>query len=240
MTDQRKPKVFIGIPTHDSRLDAGCAKSLIFHGVQDSILCFHGSSLLAHNFNTLLCNAIASGAEYFCLMHADVEPMEANWLKKLIWILEREKYSVLSVASPIKDASGDTSTALMRDGHDVERIPVAWTFERDEGVTEMFPDTFANGFMKGETLMVNTGLMLIKLSGINPVLNYFTITDAIQLVDGKYIPRNLPEDWNFSLMLARDGIRYGVTREILINHIGQKAYPNRVATESDGVIEYKR
>ena len=204
-------------------------------------LSFNNMSLLAQNFNALLCQALnlkeKLGLTHFVLMHADVCPQDADWLTRLLAIQEDEGVDVLSCVIPIKDGRGLTSTAL-----DLPNSgPVAYR-QRRLTTTEVLslPATFnaetaarrIEGF-PGDvhpTLLLNTGLMSIRLDAPWLPGVRFTINDAIQTdSDGMFVPRVEPEDWNFSRQLSKLGVQVAATRELDILHVGHKDYSNRVA-----------
>lgn len=184
------------------------------------------NSLLAMNDNMLWTKALNLARKgeltHFLMIHADVRPRAnqvSNWFDLFLNEMERTKADVLSAAIPIKNTAGFTSTALDTNRwspqrltqHQINReLPVTWT---------------------ADTLLVNTGLMLVDLRGAwksDPP--FFTINDEIwQDEEGDWQPRCEPEDWNFSRMCHKRGMRVFVTRIVPVDHFGTAMW------SSDGI-----
>lgn len=181
------------------------------------------ASLLAHNFNRLLCDALnerrAEGYTHFAMMHADQGP-PPGWLDTLIAEMERVNADVISVAVAIKDGRGLTSTG-MRDPRtgDIRRLTT----------TELhrLPETFAASALGDGELMVNTGLWAARFDDWWEDFPGFTITDAIvKEPDGTFRAGVMPEDWAFSQWCHNRGLRVFATRAVPVVHYGRSGFAN--------------
>lgn len=220
-------KVFIGIPAYSRSIDPATLDNINSAGVPVAYQYMVGS-LLARNFNNLMCLAYNGrehhGFTHFCLMHADQDILTPGWLCKMLALMRDYKLDVLSAVVRIKDESGDTSCALdvTPENDDVTRLTM--------GDLSKLPNTFTpqdTGRVFGNNrLLINTGLMLIRMKAVDPVKCHFCINDEIKLCSDGYHAAGMPEDWNFSRMLQRSAISYGATQEIVIGHWGMKRYEN--------------
>ena len=219
-------KVYLGIPTHDRRLDQGTAWATHTTGLtlgKDLGLAIKARSLLCVNFNELLCEAVNNGHyTHFCLLHADICPQGDGWLVKMLQIMKDHHVDVLSVVSPIKDSERRTSCSLgSEEGvralyfKDLEDMPK--TFGRKE-----CGEKFGN-----KNLYFNTGCLMMRLKNIDITKACFQMADAITDVDGWKCVQNLPEDWLFSVKCMQLAIPYAVTTEIEIEHVGGGIWGNQ-------------
>lgn len=179
-------------------------------------------SLLNFNFNILWASALnmreeGTPLEWFVMLHADIATVDPFWLPKLIETAEVNNLDALSAVACIKDASGDTSTALWREGNihrlskeELKKWPAVAT---NAWVRDGMPDT---------TLLVNTGMLALRLGqDWNTDGFWFDDENAIERgPDGKWRARVLSEDWRMSLWFADKGIPYGVTQSIPTIHSG--------------------
>lgn len=180
-----------------------------------------GNSLLAFTFNTAWANA-RNGAEdgiftHFLMLHKDVCPRNMppgtmDWFDKFAGEMEKTNADVLSAIIAIKDERGLTSTALDTDYWGPQRITV-------KQANEQLPVTWTT-----DTLLFNTGMMLIDLRKPWIHETHFTINDRIVRVNGKWMAQTEPEDWNFSRQCKRLGVRYFVTRVVPVDHYGIGGY----------------
>lgn len=184
------------------------------------------NSLLAANCNMLWTRALNAARQgkltHLLMMHADVRPranVMPDWFDKFLEQMEESKADVLAAIIPIKNIAGYTSTAL-----DTNR----WSPQRltQHQVNRELPMTWTS-----ETLLFNTGLMLVDLRGKwteDPP--FFTINDEIYQDDnGQWQTHCEPEDWNFSRMCRARKMRCFVTRVVPVEHYGIAAW------SSDGV-----
>jgi len=184
------------------------------------------NSLLAANCNMLWTKAL-NGARrgaltHFLMVHSDVRPranVMPGWFDRLLAEMELVKADVMAAIIPIKNTSGYTSTAL-----DTCR----WSPQRltQHQINRELPETWTT-----ESLLFNTGLMLVDLRGSwTTAPPFFTINDEIvQDTDGDWQIHCEPEDWNFSRMCRERGMSCFVTRVVPVDHFGTAMW------SSDGV-----
>jgi len=197
------------------------------------------SSFLTKGFNSLWADAInrmSEGVTHFAMLHGDVVPQHF-FLDILYEEMREHDADMVSVVVPIKEASGDTSTA-------VDDPDCLWTPHR-LSMSEVFslPETFCEddvhragiGHPEG-CLLLNTGCWLADLrkpwaTKANPQTGYlqvhFCVRDAIYKNDqGKWCEAAASEDWNFSRLLAMEGARLFATRKVRVRHFGETSWPN--------------
>ncbi len=230
-------KLFIVCPTYDGRLEMGTHNALL-NAVMTGIPQKHGvtlGSLITQQFNYLWCTALGlkkeEGITHFLMIHADVVPIQVEWLQPFLEEFTKTKADVLSVVMPIKSPAGDTSTAVdtTKPGQswnhknltmkDVMSMPA--TFDAEEAYRAVLPD-----WDGPKTLLVNTGLMLVDFT--KPWVDdfYFTMRDERVIQNGKPVSRCEPEDWNMSRRLAVQGLKVMATRKVEAEHVGRAQYPN--------------
>ena len=190
-----------------------------------------GGSLLALGFNTLWCQALNTRERHawthFAMHHSDIEA-EPGWLEKLIEEQQRCGADVLSVAVPIKDGRGLTSTGVRSDERGVRRITMKQLFK--------LPETFDIEDCRGivadvqddDFLAINTGLWVCDFTKPWVEKVWFGVLDGISTnpENGKFFPKVLPEDWHLSGMLHQHGLKVMATRKIKVAHHGGAAYRN--------------
>lgn len=230
--------VFLGCITHDGRIDMTTAK-MLFSDASTKYPVYtriEQSSLLAKNCNEMWTEALNLRSKYnfkwFCMLHSDVRP-EANFIDKMIDLAEQHEIDLLSVALPIKDERGLTSTAISHKNNpwltagritqtQLKKLPPF--FDADQ-VKATLGDEFDNA---GNYLLANTGLMICRLDKPWSEQLYFTINDAIvKNIDGRFETNVMPEDWHFTSLAARLGARVMVTSAISATHVGSMAYNNQ-------------
>lgn len=197
-------------------------------------------SALSTNFNKCwaagIANAMDDQVDLFAMMHNDVEP-EALWLDTMVDELLRLKLDILSAVIPIKDETGNTSTAIGPVDDEWENTLLTL----DE--IRMLPATFTDDDLKpfrrklnkpDHRLMLNTGCWVADLRNKkfwkvdNGLLTFFFTQKDRILYDGKRFSCALAsEDWNFSRICHREGIRIAATRIIEVKHHGARAFSNR-------------
>jgi len=250
-SNTNKSFTFIGVPTHSGQIGIGTVQAILkAPKLSDCVVHMNCCSLLAHNFNSIFCTALnlkESGAvplTHFCLLHADIVPVQPNWLNIMIAEMEKHDLDVLSAVVPIKDGRGLTSTGVcMSDPNaaikgDVRRLTLQETMK--------LPTTFTGPDLIGRlegwegdcaTLLVNSGLLVMDLRHA-PVHEYlFTINDEIRtLTTGEQtepgisrVARTEPEDWFFSRLLHELGVSYGATRAVDVKHCGVFDFDSRIA-----------
>lgn len=233
--------LIIGIPTYDNAVNAHLAGCLINEaGIPDApqmVVIIKSLSILTNCFNSLWSFALNNRDKFdhFLMLHSDVVPTR-GFTKALIEEMGRTQADVLSVALPIKDSRGLTSTALLRDHKKAHLTPER---ERRRRVTlrelaklpETFDardlDTFYGLNDKRPVLLVNTGMMLVDMRKPWVERIHFHFNDAVlKRQDGIYLADNEPEDWVFSREAADLGAKVLCTRKLKARHIGRSAYPN--------------
>ncbi len=223
---EQKYKVMLGIPSHDRRIDIDTAWATHCTGLtlgEDLGVSLKVRSLLALNFNELMCESL-NNKEYthFCLLHSDIAPTEKDWLLQMLNIMRRDKLDVLSVVSPIKDNQGRVSCALA-DEHELTTL----TMDNLKDLPPTFGREDCQKKFGRKNLMFNTGLLLIKLSAINPEECCFKMVDGVVKQGVRFEVRNLPEDWYFSTQCMKNAVKYACTTEIKITHTGQQLWSNQ-------------
>lgn len=222
-----EPFVLIGLPTYGQTTFTGVMDAMFLTGYPKFAYKRGDISLLAFNFNVLVSEAWNERAEkgytHFCMMHSDIGPGK-DWLKTMLDIMAEKNFDVLSVVVPIKNNTGLTSTAV-----DTDSMPTPLTLTQ---VHNELPVTFTGEDTKrvygNDRLLINTGLLLIRMDAIAPPDFYFEIVDRINVEkDGKFKPRNIPEDWHFSRMLYRKKVRYAATRAVEVRHLGAMVFNNQ-------------
>ncbi len=149
------------------------------------------------------------------MLHADVVPVQENWLDMMLVLMEHLKVDVLSVTQAIK-GTADCSVAL-----DEEERPRRLPLADCQGTL-----TSAD---HEHSLLINTGLMLVDLKA-DWIEDFpgFTIDDWIEESEsGEFIPRVMPEDWNFSRWMNDREIPFATTSLVECQHIGPFGYSNQ-------------
>jgi hypothetical protein len=189
------------------------------------------------DFNALWIRALnafeAGRCTHFAMLHSDVVPV-AWWLDILLGELHDRQADLVSVAIPIKDRRGLTSTGI---GDPNNR----WGAFRRYTMRELMdlPETFdlaGTGYDRdGHYLLHNTGCWICDLS--SPVFRqldqcgllrcYFDFpTVVLKNESGQWVNYRESEDWFFSRGLASCGARTFVTRKVAVSHIGAAGYVN--------------
>ena len=194
-----------------------------------------GTSLLGLSFNLAWCEALNRREEldltHFAMIHSDVAA-EPGWLDKLIDLMTEHQADVLSVVLPICDGRGLTSTGTM-DPHTGQ----VTRFTMRE--LEEMPATFGTHDVdrSSQAMAVNTGLWLCDFTQDWVESVCFAVQDAIyKTPDGIFQPRNMPEDWAFSLKCHGALLKVMATRAVKATHFGRYAYRN---DEFDGGLEHE-
>jgi len=186
-----------------------------------------GSSILPHNFNVLVCEALnhrkSHKLRWFVMLHSDVSPLGDKWLDNLFRLHEEHGADVISVILPIKDGNGLTSTAVDTDRWRPRRLTMSEVCQQ--------PETFGNEHVRqvfGADLLLNTGLLAFRLDNndwCERVL--FNFDCKIEREDnGLFRAYVEPEDWNFSRWCHANGLRLVATRAILCQHRGSTDFIN--------------
>lgn len=220
--------IFLAKPSYDGRVDE---RANLVVGSELSrpikVIDARGSSAICHSFNSLWCKCLNSrdefGVTHFMMLHADVRPQE-GFAKIMLDEMKRTGADILSAVIPLKDQSGNTSTALARKGKDHRRLTLREiatlpaTFGLED-VKVIDPNT--------KELLVNDGLMLVNLDFKEVRRLFFRTMDGIEERNGKLVPFFFPEDWFFSMRAARLGAKVLATTKVIVEHVGMFAYSNR-------------
>ncbi len=229
----QSPRVFVALPSYNGFIKAQALLGLLL----PSATCFLHyelgfGSLLATNFNHLLCKARNSRAEGkwtdFGMHHADISA-PPGWLDVMVEEKRRVGADILSVVVPIKDERRLTSTGVVQEGGHIRRLTLKEVYQLPE--TFCADDLWKIGIGETKTnagpchtnlvlpMVVNTGLMLVDAT--QPWFDewHFSIGDAIQKQpDGTFSPACLPEDWNFSSWANARGLKVYATRKVPVGH----------------------
>jgi len=229
MSDVRSQNVFLAVPVGaNGDLSVATHRAIsVLPSSPHKVQCEHnGSSALTFNFNHLWASALNRAVrgeplDAFAMLHTDIMPQGDDWLDRMLAIFERTQADVLSVIIPIKDEKGLTSTAL-----DTSR----WT-PRRLTMHEVFtlPPTFDGALIRekfGAPLLLNTGLMLVRMGRSWNSEVCFTIDNKIDRVGEHFVAFFEPEDWKFSRWANAKDLKLVATREILAGHIGQTVFRN--------------
>lgn len=177
------------------------------------------SSMLTDNFNELWCEFMNGDYTHFAMIHSDISA-ENLWIDKLLRIMEENGADVLSVVIPIKDSTGETSTAFLPDGETkVRRLSLE--------EIQLFPETFNEKDIGNGTLLVNTGLWLCKKGEWCKKFKGFHCVSEIYFQE-KWQARRMPEDWLFSSEAKDLGLKVFATRAIRATHIGRYGWRNYI------------
>lgn len=226
-----KPQVFLALPVTRNMMMACTLQSQTKASKMGLIKYVETSSfsILPHNFNILWTNALNMRPQitHFCMLHDDIDIQTMWWLDLMMDIMNEHEADILSVISPIKDKRGLTSTALETDDYwKPKRLTMFEAMER--------PKTFTN-----KKLLINTGCMLVDIRNdwVEKIAFKFETEIVKSMTTNKLTPRNMPEDWLFSIAAKKHGAKIYATREIELHHIGQSAFANNLAwgtVRSDG------
>lgn len=212
-----KVKVLAGLPTYDGmRWNANAIASMHLRNIDTFEI---QSSLLASAFNRCWVEALNKresnpGVTHFLLLHADIVPLESDWFQQLWEEFEKNQCKVLSVAVPIKNELGITSTALETENlWHPRRLTVSEILDRSVTWTD-------------PRLLVNTGMLLVDFRQPWVEKVCFTINDKIHKPNGKWVSEVESEDWNFSRQCRELGVDVWVTRRVAVQHMGRAFWRN--------------
>ncbi len=228
----KQQRVLFTIPTYLYQCHSGLLGSMAQitknHQVQYSTV---DSSAQCVVMNAVLIQALEAyeqdKLDWLLIWHSDIVP-EPWFLDKMLDIAEEKKADLLAAVVPIKDEKGLTSTAL---DEPVGEVPQEWRVRRLT-MSEVLGKEPVNGQKLEKTftlpnLLLNTGLLLIRMSAPFVDKIRFHFDDQIIRVNGRRRAVVMPEDWNFS----RDARKLGctsiwATTEVRLEHKGQATYPN--------------
>lgn len=193
-------------------------------------------SALSHNFNKCWLQALGCAGNpitHFAMLHDDVE-VEPQWISKLLDVMDATKADMVSTVIPIKNQHGLTSTGYgdPNDWYDyrrltlkeVAKLPV--TFSIDD-----LPEQKA----AGKCLLVNTGCWICDMrrgfwhnkdANGELVFRFWQDNRITRWPDGTYCPEFCPEDWNWSRLCHKYGVKVVATRAIKAVHHGHYPFTN--------------
>lgn len=197
-------RVLIATPTHDgSVFNTGAIVDCFLTPGLELAYEKRKSSLLAHSRNLIWRSAIDADVDWLVMIDADVEPVGTGWLNKLLTEAAVHNAPVLGAVIPLKEDSGDTSTAMYMGDWEAERYGRAFL--------SLNPDhTWTH-----RDLLVSTGLLLVNMVGSWVHNIKFTIQDRIE-PNGEI--RVWPEDWDFCRQCHKMGIKVWATTKIPVIH----------------------
>lgn len=216
-----------------------------FHnGVADMMSCEEvviarpRSSLLAYGFNIGFAEALNRGVDWFVMLHADVEPLGQGWVSQLLADADERGLDIIHAPVPIKDGSGNTSTAVVR-----ELDP--WTRRKRLTLAELaqLPDVFTVEDVQASVdpeallLLPNTGCHAVRMGEWCSEF-FYTIEDKIVYDGEKYTARSIPEDWRVGFDAHRLGLRVGGTNRVKVNHHGMAAYSTAKVWGQDRDVQF--
>lgn len=217
----------IAVPTHDGSISVETHNSLAVAG---GTQCFGTYSLLTGNFNRLYATALngraSMGFTHFLMLHADVGCVEPDWVDRLHAAMETNGLGVVSGIVPIKNDSGEVSTAMMSVAPDEPTGYSIRRFKSEEIASIASGSTLIAGLRDIDaTLLINTGCMLIDIRHPWADELIFRVQDErVQLADGTYAHACHPEDWLMSRWLKSRGVPYGATRAVTCVHVGKHVW----------------
>src|SRR3990167_2098566 len=103
--------LFLALPSYGS-VEQETLKTVINASKNPFQLFTRASSMLTDNFNQLWCDCMNGNYTHFAMLHADIS-VETAWIDKMLTLMEKHQSDILSVVMPIKDETGDTSTAFI-------------------------------------------------------------------------------------------------------------------------------
>jgi GT2 family glycosyltransferase len=218
-----RPKVYLGIPTHDGNVNQGIVNAIIggMQGGHLDKMQIEGGSALTCNFNNLYCQALNNrkyGVTHFCMMHSDVWVRDAGWLEKLLEVMRETGAGIVGAVIPLKRGDGTTSTAIEEEAAGSALGFRARKLKLDELPSETFTDP---------KLLLNTGLMLIDVRHGWAEKLWFEFKDGIaRSGEGVFYPTSLAEDYGISRMARELGVKLVATKAVKVWHMGGGRFGN--------------
>jgi hypothetical protein len=244
-------RVYLGCPTYDGWMIAGAARAFYAWGSrQHEIIAEqpNPNSLLPDACDSLWGKAITCnikyGAQWFAMIHADVEP-EQWWIDKLIAEAELHNADFLSAIIPIKSDKGLTSTSIAypqgsrRSGSrltlkQVNHNNFPKTVDIHAAVKAVRSSIPAQLQIQADEtfLLCNTGCMVCRLDRPwrDPGKVHFQILNTLSIDDDgeSTFSSTLSEDWFFTRAIAQAGGKVMATKALQVMHYdGLKGYFSR-------------
>lgn len=180
-----------------------------------------------YSFNQMWSRALdlrdSGEATHFAMLHSDIEPIDPAWLNRLYMEMVDHHLVAVSAVVPIKNDSGNTSTAI---GDEVDPWHVLRYVRTDQ--RPHLPVTFTGEDVceRGEVLLINTGCLLIDM---RPELwddFEWKMRTRIRRTQRGRVCEMHSEDWEMSYHIHNSGARYGATWSVRLKHHGAAAYRN--------------
>jgi hypothetical protein len=236
-------KVYLACPLYDGTVQFGAARGIWnssrLHQVQIGTMKF---SLIPLNCSTHWCIALNMRKDHdlkwFAMLHADVCP-DLWWIDTLIAEAEKHGADMMSAGVPLKDDSGLMSMGVYKPGGvfgDCHRLSLS------QFLHPAFPDTFgiyecveALGHLPNEmrvpglpreSLLVNTGCMVVRIDKPWATKVWFSDLTAIEEVNGQWTAVSMSEDWYFSRRVGQEGGKVMATRLVKVLHRGTTDFPS--------------
>ena len=224
LQSMNKPPVVLFFTSPAYEVNVVNVTSVLYAHVNENrriIYSSESSSALTMNFNKLWCQALnerkGMGVTHFLMLHADVRPLDRDWLDVMFEEMEKNDADVLSSIIPIKNNMGVTSTAL---DPKIEGVWSGVRLTQKQVLDPAMPDTWT-----ADNLLVNTGLMLVDFRKPWVEKICFNVQNRIEKNEaGFYAPIFEPEDWNFSRQCHKLGVKLFVTRKVVVDHYGIHIY----------------
>jgi hypothetical protein len=235
--------VYLACPLYDGTVHFGTARGIWnssrLHQVQIGTMKF---SLIPLNCSTHWCIALNMRKErdikWFAMLHADVCP-DLWWIDTLIAEAEKHGADMMSAGVPLKDDSGLLSMGVYKPGGafgDCHRLSLSQylhpafpeTFGIDECVDALgrLPNEVRVSGLPRESLLVNTGCMVVRIDKPWATKVWFTELTAIEEVNGQWTTASMSEDWYFSRRIAQEGGKVMATRTVKVVHRGTTDFPS--------------
>jgi hypothetical protein len=172
------------------------------------------------------------------MLHADVIP-QPWWLDTLIAEAEKHDADLLSAVIPLKDFSGNTSTAIRAPSNELRpfcrltlnqvnhpRFPETFDIHAAAEALEQLPAPLGIRDVPREALWVNTGCFVCRVNQPWCEKVWFSIEDRIKFIDGLWRADFMPEDWMFSQRVADQGCKVMATKILSVVHRGISDFPS--------------
>lgn len=228
-------RLLVGLPRYSDGCSLGAAAGFFHSDRGCEAVSSRGISLivssLTGSFNSLWAKARNEwedgNIDGFAMIHSDVAPA-VSWAGVLLREMDAYGADLISAVVPIKDDRGLTSTALDDSGDQ-------WRFRRlTTAQAQQLPVTFGDEEAGGPVLC-NTGLWLCRL-GPWMLDCHFRWHDtirrephpsdppAVKARGGRWVPRSIPEDYDFSRQVRALGLKVCATRAVPLLHWGHYAW----------------
>lgn len=236
--NRKSERVMIGVPCFGAQLYAEVAMALVNAVTHRSgtMVMTISTSLLTINRNKLWYEAVrrarAGEISHFLFLDADTAPCDPQWLEQMLRTMRVHNAEVLGAVYPIKNATGDTTTARQTgDAWQSQCINYAELRHRTHPETWTAPD-----------LLVGTGLLLIDMRSLTWQDKIcFHIEDRIdQIKPGEFYVNGQSEDWHFCRQAKALGVKIWATQGIKLHHWGPSVFPSYMPTAEDHVPDRRQ